>query len=61
MIFTLRSDTAFFTFFLFHFFKGGIPAPIYFGVLIDSTCVKWGYKKCGGRGACRIYDTETFR
>ncbi|KAK7130266.1 hypothetical protein R3I93_019790 [Phoxinus phoxinus] len=40
---------------------GGIPAPIYFGALIDSTCVKWGLKKCGGRGACRMYDTETLR
>ncbi|XP_072530358.1 solute carrier organic anion transporter family member 1C1-like [Salminus brasiliensis] len=40
---------------------GGIPAPIYFGALIDSTCLKWGSRKCGGRGACRMYDTETFR
>ncbi|XP_073689137.1 solute carrier organic anion transporter family member 1C1-like, partial [Garra rufa] len=40
---------------------GGIPAPICFGVLIDSTCLKWGQKKCGGNGACRMYDTETFR
>ncbi|XP_063073114.1 solute carrier organic anion transporter family member 1C1-like [Engraulis encrasicolus] len=40
---------------------GGIPAPIYFGALIDSTCVKWGSRKCGGRGACRLYDIETFR
>ncbi|XP_073804483.1 solute carrier organic anion transporter family member 1C1 isoform X2 [Danio rerio] len=40
---------------------GGIPAPIYFGALIDSTCLKWGLKKSCGRGACRIYDIETFR
>ncbi|XP_055046177.2 solute carrier organic anion transporter family member 1C1 isoform X1 [Misgurnus anguillicaudatus] len=40
---------------------GGIPAPIYFGALIDSTCLKWGNRKCGGRGACRIYDIHTFR
>ncbi|KAL6459878.1 hypothetical protein MHYP_G00316370 [Metynnis hypsauchen] len=40
---------------------GGIPAPIYFGALIDSTCLKWGSRKCGGRGACRLYDTQTFR
>uniref|UniRef100_W5NE89 Solute carrier organic anion transporter family member n=1 Tax=Lepisosteus oculatus TaxID=7918 RepID=W5NE89_LEPOC len=39
---------------------GGIPAPIYFGALIDSTCVKWGIRKCGGKGACRMYDIETF-
>uniref|UniRef100_A0AAX7STK3 Solute carrier organic anion transporter family member n=1 Tax=Astatotilapia calliptera TaxID=8154 RepID=A0AAX7STK3_ASTCA len=36
----------------------GIPAPIYFGAIIDTTCLKWGYKMCGGRGACRIYDTS---
>uniref|UniRef100_A0AAX7SLU7 Solute carrier organic anion transporter family member n=1 Tax=Astatotilapia calliptera TaxID=8154 RepID=A0AAX7SLU7_ASTCA len=29
----------------------GIPAPIYFGAIIDTTCLKWGYKMCGGRGA----------
>ncbi|XP_033880536.2 solute carrier organic anion transporter family member 1C1-like isoform X1 [Acipenser ruthenus] len=40
---------------------GGIPAPIYFGALIDSTCIKWGTKKCGGRGACRMYDNISFR
>uniref|UniRef100_A0A668AF31 Solute carrier organic anion transporter family member n=1 Tax=Myripristis murdjan TaxID=586833 RepID=A0A668AF31_9TELE len=38
---------------------GGIPAPVYFGALIDSTCLKWAVKKCGGRGACRLSDTET--
>uniref|UniRef100_A0A3Q3KU30 Solute carrier organic anion transporter family member n=1 Tax=Mastacembelus armatus TaxID=205130 RepID=A0A3Q3KU30_9TELE len=37
---------------------GGIPAPVYFGALIDSTCLKWSIKKCGGRGACRIYDSD---
>uniref|UniRef100_UPI00398EB19E solute carrier organic anion transporter family member 1C1-like n=1 Tax=Pristiophorus japonicus TaxID=55135 RepID=UPI00398EB19E len=39
----------------------GIPAPIYFGALIDTTCLKWGTKRCGGRGACRMYDTDAFR
>ncbi|KAM9854608.1 solute carrier organic anion transporter family member 1C1-like [Aulostomus maculatus] len=39
----------------------GIPAPIYFGALIDKTCLKWGYKLCGGRGACRIYNTSAYR
>uniref|UniRef100_A0A3P8SRC2 Solute carrier organic anion transporter family member n=1 Tax=Amphiprion percula TaxID=161767 RepID=A0A3P8SRC2_AMPPE len=37
---------------------GGIPAPVYFGALIDSTCLKWSIKKCGGRGACRIYNSN---
>nr|XP_023672540.1 solute carrier organic anion transporter family member 1C1-like isoform X1 [Paramormyrops kingsleyae] len=40
---------------------GGIPAPIYFGALIDSTCLKWGSRKCGGRGSCRVYNIQTFR
>ncbi|KAJ8393413.1 hypothetical protein AAFF_G00061350 [Aldrovandia affinis] len=39
----------------------GIPAPIYFGAIIDTTCLKWGHKRCGGRGACRIYNTTTYR
>uniref|UniRef100_A0A9J8A005 Solute carrier organic anion transporter family member n=1 Tax=Cyprinus carpio carpio TaxID=630221 RepID=A0A9J8A005_CYPCA len=39
----------------------GIPAPIYFGAVIDTTCLKWGQKKCGGRGACRIYNTTAYR
>ncbi|XP_040886348.1 solute carrier organic anion transporter family member 1C1-like [Toxotes jaculatrix] len=40
---------------------GGIPPPIYFGALIDRTCLKWGTKQCGGRGACRLYDAYAFR
>ncbi|XP_056311155.1 solute carrier organic anion transporter family member 1C1-like [Danio aesculapii] len=40
---------------------GGIPAPFYFGALIDYTCLKWGQNKSCGRGACRVYDIETFR
>ncbi|XP_051911316.1 solute carrier organic anion transporter family member 1C1-like [Hippocampus zosterae] len=40
---------------------GGIPAPIYFGAFIDLTCLKWSVKKCGGRGACRLYDSDMYR
>ncbi|XP_067345994.1 solute carrier organic anion transporter family member 1C1-like isoform X1 [Channa argus] len=40
---------------------GGIPAPMYFGALIDSTCLKWSVKACGGRGACRLYDSDMYR
>ncbi|XP_017350201.1 solute carrier organic anion transporter family member 1C1 [Ictalurus punctatus] len=40
---------------------GGIPPPIYFGALIDRTCLKWGTKRCGGQGACRLYNADTFR
>uniref|UniRef100_A0A8C8SSA0 Solute carrier organic anion transporter family member n=1 Tax=Pelusios castaneus TaxID=367368 RepID=A0A8C8SSA0_9SAUR len=39
----------------------GIPAPVYFGALIDRTCLKWGSRSCGQRGACRIYDVTTQR
>ncbi|XP_052575528.1 solute carrier organic anion transporter family member 1C1 isoform X6 [Peromyscus californicus insignis] len=39
----------------------GIPAPVYFGVLIDTSCLKWGFKKCGSRGSCRLYDSHAFR
>ncbi|XP_050824610.1 solute carrier organic anion transporter family member 1C1 isoform X2 [Gopherus flavomarginatus] len=39
----------------------GVPAPVYFGVSIDTTCLKWGSKRCGGRGACRLYDSNAFR
>ncbi|XP_066489876.1 solute carrier organic anion transporter family member 1A2-like [Tiliqua scincoides] len=39
----------------------GIPAPIYFGAIIDTTCLKWGTKSCGGEGACRMYNADTYR
>ncbi|KAG8544889.1 hypothetical protein GDO81_021648 [Engystomops pustulosus] len=39
----------------------GIPSPIYFGALIDRTCLKWGTTPCGGRGACRMYDNHSYR
>ncbi|NXP15151.1 SO1C1 protein, partial [Thinocorus orbignyianus] len=39
----------------------GIPAPVYFGALIDKTCLKWGSTGCGQRGACRLYDSDAYR
>ncbi|NXT18967.1 SO1C1 protein, partial [Syrrhaptes paradoxus] len=39
----------------------GIPAPVYFGALIDKTCLKWGSTRCGQRGACRLYDSDAYR
>ncbi|XP_040599443.1 solute carrier organic anion transporter family member 1A5 isoform X1 [Mesocricetus auratus] len=39
----------------------GIPAPVYFGALIDRTCLYWGTQKCGEPGACRMYDIHNFR
>ncbi|XP_043823251.1 solute carrier organic anion transporter family member 1B1-like [Dromiciops gliroides] len=40
---------------------GGILAPIYYGLVIDVTCLKWDTNNCGDQGACRIYDSHTFR
>ncbi|XP_019061874.1 solute carrier organic anion transporter family member 1B3-like isoform X2 [Fukomys damarensis] len=39
---------------------GGILAPIYFGAMIDRTCIKWSTTSCGARGACRVYDSVSF-
>ncbi|XP_069867668.1 solute carrier organic anion transporter family member 1B2-like isoform X2 [Dipodomys merriami] len=39
---------------------GGILAPIYFGSLIDRTCVKWSITPCGKRGVCRMYNSTLF-
>ncbi|XP_050181285.1 solute carrier organic anion transporter family member 1C1 isoform X3 [Myiozetetes cayanensis] len=39
----------------------GIPAPVYFGAVIDKTCLKWGSTSCGQRGACRLYDSVANR
>ncbi|XP_072509654.1 solute carrier organic anion transporter family member 1B1-like [Notamacropus eugenii] len=40
---------------------GGVLAPIYYGAAIDSSCLKWGTNKCGDKGACRIYDSRSYR
>uniref|UniRef100_A0A8D0BR63 Solute carrier organic anion transporter family member n=1 Tax=Salvator merianae TaxID=96440 RepID=A0A8D0BR63_SALMN len=40
---------------------GGIPSPVYFGAVLDLTCMKWARKSCGKQGACMFYDTEKFR
>uniref|UniRef100_A0A6J0V237 Solute carrier organic anion transporter family member n=2 Tax=Pogona vitticeps TaxID=103695 RepID=A0A6J0V237_9SAUR len=39
----------------------GIPAPVYFGAVIDRTCLKWASPGCGRQGACRIYDSILYR
>ncbi|XP_076796866.1 solute carrier organic anion transporter family member 1B2-like isoform X2 [Arvicanthis niloticus] len=39
---------------------GGILAPIYYGALIDRTCIKWSVTRCGAHGACRLYNTRLF-
>lgn len=37
-----------------------IPAPIIFGMIIDSTCLVWS-ESCGTRGNCWLYDTTRMR
>ncbi|XP_044308138.1 solute carrier organic anion transporter family member 1B3 isoform X2 [Varanus komodoensis] len=39
----------------------GIPAPVYFGAVIDRACLVWSRTSCGRRGACRIYDSNVYR
>ncbi|XP_040823530.1 solute carrier organic anion transporter family member 1B3-like [Ochotona curzoniae] len=39
---------------------GGILAPVYFGALIDRTCLKWSVTSCGARGTCRLYNSVLF-
>ncbi|ELW60565.1 Solute carrier organic anion transporter family member 1B3 [Tupaia chinensis] len=36
---------------------GGLLTPIYFGAMIDTTCIKWSINNCGKRGSCRMYDS----
>jgi hypothetical protein len=37
-----------------------LPSPTMWGAIIDQTCVLWD-KKCGERGACSLYDTDSLR
>ncbi|KAM4035183.1 solute carrier organic anion transporter family member 1C1 [Anomaloglossus baeobatrachus] len=39
----------------------GVPAPMYYGALIDSVCLKWSKQRCSRKGACRLYNTDAFR
>nr|XP_033815539.1 solute carrier organic anion transporter family member 1A2 isoform X2 [Geotrypetes seraphini] len=39
----------------------GIPSPISYGAIIDTTCLKWGTTRCGTPGACRMYDADAYR
>merc|ERR1712071_324450 len=49
--------------FLFYRTLAYIPAPIYFGRIIDSACVlRQSTDDCGkGEGACALYDADQFR
>lgn len=37
-----------------------VPAPIYFGNVIDSACLLWS-RRCGSHGSCLVYDIVHFR
>ncbi|KFO36573.1 Solute carrier organic anion transporter family member 1B3 [Fukomys damarensis] len=39
---------------------GGILSPIYFGAMIDTTCIRWSAPTCGSKGACRMYNSILF-
>ncbi|KAL1493133.1 hypothetical protein ABEB36_011253 [Hypothenemus hampei] len=39
---------------------GNVPCPIIYGAVVDSACRIWKMA-CGERGACGLYDSDTFR
>jgi len=45
---------------MFACFFAFIPSPIFFGALLDRTCLVWG-KTCGGKGNCWLYDSVVLR
>uniref|UniRef100_A0A8C0AUE1 Solute carrier organic anion transporter family member 5A1 n=1 Tax=Buteo japonicus TaxID=224669 RepID=A0A8C0AUE1_9AVES len=42
------------------FISAYIPTPIYFGAVIDTTCMLW-QQDCGVQGSCWEYDVTSFR
>lgn len=39
---------------------GNVPCPIIYGAVVDSACRIWKMA-CGEKGACGLYDSDTFR
>lgn len=39
---------------------GNVPCPIIYGAVVDSACLIWKMA-CGEKGACGLYDSDTFR
>lgn len=46
--------------FLFPTTLAYIPTPIYFGAVIDTTCMLW-QQECGVQGSCWEYNVTSFR
>ncbi|GAV05453.1 hypothetical protein RvY_15585-2 [Ramazzottius varieornatus] len=40
---------------------GYLPAPIFMGAIVDSTCRLWQKSSCGENKFCLLYDTDEFR
>ncbi|XP_071143715.1 solute carrier organic anion transporter family member 4C1-like isoform X2 [Mytilus edulis] len=38
---------------------GTVPGPIFFGAIIDSTCLVWQENDCGDKKSCYIYDNAS--
>lgn len=47
-------------YFCCYFLSAYIPTPIYFGAVIDTTCMLW-QQDCGVQGSCWEYDVTSFR
>ncbi|XP_034031365.1 solute carrier organic anion transporter family member 1C1-like [Thalassophryne amazonica] len=39
----------------------GMPAPVYFGAAIDTTCRHWEERTCGECGECQLHNTSAYR
>ncbi|XP_030748454.1 solute carrier organic anion transporter family member 74D [Sitophilus oryzae] len=39
---------------------GNVPCPIIYATVVDSACLIWEMA-CGEKGACGLYDSDTFR
>ncbi|XP_036354665.1 solute carrier organic anion transporter family member 2A1-like [Octopus sinensis] len=40
---------------------GWMSGPVFFGLIIDTTCLMWSSSDGGSRGSCVLYDTDKMR